>query len=101
MVQKHYIYNASVHHLNNSEKYKEISKQEAMAYNQSNFRFAIYLLIDQLKDENIEKYVNTKLLDIQDNTEAFTMKKDLELPYFYLLPKKHKSLSNSAWSLVE
>ena len=56
-----------------------------------NFIYFLHLLIDKSPDDNISKYIYSKLVGERDLQRRCVPRSDLQYFYFYLLPKVHKT----------
>ena len=100
---KHYIFLALNHHLNNKNNYKELTKNEARIINHTKFLWICEQFIDRKKDPTKKNYNNISKLEYDfflqslcGNRNANNIvppKSNLQLPYFYILPKVHKTLT--------
>jgi hypothetical protein len=87
-----YIARAHADHLGNTSQYLEISKDEAHTLDLANFRCILKLTVDDLRlDKESTAFFTKKLCGPRDKDGIVQMPKHLHLPYFYLLPKVHKT----------
>ena len=85
---------AHAEHLSNPKNYKEITKEHAETLNLSTFHRICKLMIDQPHDEISHKFFVHKLIGDKPNRDQFGKVlplPSLQLPYFYVLPKVHKT----------
>jgi hypothetical protein len=87
-----YIAPAHADHLGNTSQYLVLSKDEAHALDLAKFRCILKLIVDDLRlDKESTAFFTKKLCDPRDKDGIVQMPKHLHLPYFYLLPKVHKT----------
>jgi hypothetical protein len=90
-----YIERALNDHLNNPINYKEIYNDEASLINETNYRWVCERFIDYREKgavSDMEKlFFERSICGIRDDDGVIEMKTSLQLPYFYILPKVHKT----------
>jgi hypothetical protein len=87
-----YIARAHADHLGSTSQYVEISKDEAHALDLANFRRILQLTVDNLRlDKESTAFFTKRLCGPHNKDGIVQMPKHLHLPYFYLLPKVHKT----------
>jgi hypothetical protein len=87
-----YIERAHTDHLGNTDQYLEITATEAHALDLANFRRILQLTVDDPRlDSESTAFFTKKLCGPRDKDGVVQMPKHLHLPYFYLLPKVHKT----------
>ena len=95
METKTYINQAFDDHLNNPINYKEIIEEDAHLINETNFRWICERFIDYRDPDTVtdkEKLFFQRSLCGATADDLITeMQTQLGLPYFYLLPKVHKT----------
>jgi hypothetical protein len=88
-----YIERAMIDHLDHTETYREPDEEEALLLNETNFRWIYHEFVDfppeELSKKNREYFVET-LCGIKDTDGVTLLKRKIQLPYFYILPKVHK-----------
>ena len=83
---------ANQEHLNNRNNYEKLSPEEAAAQNQTNFDQICAHFTDNTELPTEERdFFRNKLWGKRDSNDIMHPKEDLELPYFYILPKLHKT----------
>ena len=83
-------------HLDNPTNYKEIQADEARIINETNYRWICERFIDapspgDVNDDERTFFLRSLCGDRDAVDRATELKADLQLPYFYILPKVHKT----------
>jgi hypothetical protein len=91
---KQYITRGLADHLLNTTNYRELAMEEALLINETNFRWICERFLDYPEKGTVTK--NEKLFFERtlfgDRIRGIMyLNKDLQLPYFYILPKVHKT----------
>jgi hypothetical protein len=81
-------------HLNKTDTYKELIELDARLLNEENYRFLCKHFIDD-KDATLTDqarlFFKKELLGFRDGNGIVYKKQDITFPYFYALPKMHKT----------
>ena len=80
-------------HLMDQRSYIELTADEAFTINETSFRTILRLMVDDRTnlDKATIKYFTRTLCTKRDSTGRVVQPEHLHLPYFYILPKVHKS----------
>ena len=94
METKTYINQAFDNQLNNPINYKEIIEEDAHLINETNFRWICERFIDyrdpDTVTDNEKRFFQRSICGTTADDLIMEMQTQLDLPYFYLLPKVHK-----------
>lgn len=89
-----YINRALDDHLDNKSNYKELEEREAVLINETNFRWICERFLDHPDANTVtameQLFFERTLFGKRDKNKVMQLCSDLQLPYFYLLPKVHK-----------
>jgi hypothetical protein len=89
----HYIERALNDHLDHTETYRELVREEALLLNEANFWWICHEFIDfppkELSKKDREYFFKT-LCGLKDADGITLLKEKIQLPYFYIHPKVHK-----------
>jgi hypothetical protein len=79
-------------HLLNKTQYAEISAGEAFEYDECNYRRILRMTVDDLTlDDDSKKFFERKLCGDRDDDGVIQRPEHIHMPYFYILPKVHKT----------
>ena len=89
-----YISRALEDHLNNQTNYKEVFETEAHMIKETNYRWICERFIDYRDPGTVtdkeQLFFQRSLCGLRNDDDITDMKLQLQLPYFYILPKVHK-----------
>jgi hypothetical protein len=91
---KEYINRCLTDHLNNSDTYKELPELEARLINDQNFRFICKHFIDNkiaTLTEQAKSFFKNEILGMRDGQGIQYKLINITFPYFYAMPKMHKT----------
>jgi hypothetical protein len=80
-------------HLLNPRNYQELSMDAALTINTQNFRSILRQFVDDRKNTDAQSrlFFERKLFGLRDSYGVIQPPDSLQLPYFYILPKVHKT----------
>ena len=91
---KQYINRCLTDHLNNAATYKELPELEARLINDNNFRFICEHFIDNRKatiSKQAKAFFQNEILGMRDGQGIQYKLTSITFPYFYAMPKMHKT----------